>query len=82
MRIPPTSIRRHAIFKRHYRRAVKASPEFHSLEPSARWALLRAQVIADVTPGAATLLQTLDNREPRRDEVLAKLEEARQTFLR
>jgi len=82
MRTPPPTIRRHAIFKRHYRRAVAASPEFHNLEFSARWALLRAQVVADVTPSGVTLLQTLDSRESRRDEVLTKLEEARQTYAR
>jgi hypothetical protein len=74
---PPVSLRRHAILKQHYRRAVAATPGFQTLAPSARWALLRAEVQADPNSGPSGLLDVLDSREPRRDDVLAALEEGR-----
>ena len=76
------SIRRHAILKNHYRRAVATTSHFHSLSLAGQWALLREQVEADATPAGTSLLDIMDNREPRRDEVLAALEESRQAFSR
>jgi hypothetical protein len=76
------SIRRHAILKNHYRRAVKATTAFHTLSMAGQWALLREQVEADPTPAGLSLLDVMDSREPRRDEVLAALEESRQLFSR
>jgi hypothetical protein len=70
-------VRRHAIFKHHYRRAVAATNDFHDMTPVARWALLRAQLVAEAATGVSQLVDVLDSREPRRDEVLAKLEEGR-----
>jgi hypothetical protein len=78
----PVSIRRHAILKRHYKRAVAAAPDFHSLSSTAQWALLRDQVQADITPAGPTLLEILDSRASRRDEVIAALEEGRQAHSR
>ena len=74
------AIRKHAILKRHYHRAVNATPQFHELDESARWAALRNQVAHDKTPRGATLLKIMDSREPRRQEVLTALEEARQAL--
>ena len=45
----PVAIRRHAILKRHYRRAVASTSNFHDLDQSRQWALLRDQVEADST---------------------------------
>jgi hypothetical protein len=78
----PVAIRKHAILKRHYRRAVKATPQFHQLDVVERWAMLRQQVEADATPTGATLLQIMDSRAGRRDEVLSALEDARQITIR
>jgi hypothetical protein len=78
----PVAIRKHAILKRHYSRAVKATPQFHQLDAIGRWAVLRQQVEADATPIGATLLKIMDSREGRRDEVLSALEDARQTTVR
>jgi hypothetical protein len=74
----PVSIRRHAILKRPYRRAVAATADYHQRSHVEQWALLRAQVQADTTPTGPGLLEILDRRAPRRDEVLAALEEGRQ----
>jgi len=82
MTAKPLGIRRHAILKHHYRRAVAATPDFHNLNTVSQWALLRAQVQADGTAAGSTLLGVMDSREPRRDEVLAALEEGRQTHPR
>ena len=71
------TIRRHAIFKREYRRAVAATADFHNMTPAAQWALLREEVMAGATDGQPGLLDMLDSRESRREEVLAGLEEAR-----
>ncbi len=71
------TIRRHAIFKREYRRVVAASADFHNMTPAAQWALLRGEVLAGTPEGGNALLDMLDSRESRRDEVLAGLEEAR-----
>lgn len=76
------SIRRHAILKNHYRRAVAATSGFHSLSLAGQWDRLRAEVEADATPTGLSLLDVLNSREPRRDEVLAALEDARQNRLR
>ena len=74
----PTKIRRHAILKRHYRRAVSKTTDFQTLPAAGQWAALRDQVQLD-SPGARSpLLDILDSREPRRDEVLAALELGRQ----
>jgi hypothetical protein len=70
-------IRRHAIFKRQYRRVVHAVPDFHTMPPETQWSLLRAQVFAEAITGRSALLQTLDQRATRRDEVLAGLEAGR-----
>ena len=71
----PVTIRKHAILKHHYRRAVAATPQFHQLDPINQWAVLRKQVEDDVTPIGATLLKIMDNRQERRDEVLTSLAE-------
>jgi hypothetical protein len=76
------TIRRHAIFKREYRRAVAATADFHTMTPAAQWALLREEVLAGAADGQSSLLDMLDSREPRRDEVLAGLEEGRIARLR
>jgi hypothetical protein len=74
----PVAHRRHAIFKHHYRRAVDATPGFHELDLSAQWQLLRDQVQVDPAPHTRELLTIMDRREPRRQEVIAALEQARQ----
>jgi len=79
---PRIVIRRHAILKRHYRRAVKATPGFHELNAVGQWANLREQVKADTSPTGEKLLGIMDSRESRRDEVLAALEEGRQAHQR
>jgi hypothetical protein len=71
------AVRRHAIFKHPYRRAVAAADDFHNLTTAAQWALLRAQLAAEAASGAPSLVDVLDSRESRRDDVLAKLEHAR-----
>jgi len=72
-------VRRHAILKNPYRRTVKATPDFHNLDGKAQWAALRSQVIAEAgAAGESSLIDVMDSREPRRDEVLAALEEGRQ----
>jgi hypothetical protein len=73
----PITIRRHAIFKRQYRRVVASAENFHNLTPASQWALLRAEVVAEAPAGQSPLLAMLDGRADRRDEVLAGLEEAR-----
>jgi hypothetical protein len=73
----PVALRKHAILKHHYRRAVAATPDFQTLNSPGQWAVLRDQVKADPTSGASGLLDILDSRESRRDEVLAALEEGR-----
>jgi hypothetical protein len=78
----PVAIRRHAILKHQYRRAVRSTPDFHTMNAAAQWAVLRAEVLADTTPAGASLLEILNSREPRRDEVLAALEGAHQADLR
>jgi hypothetical protein len=72
-----TVVRRHAIFKQPYRRVVAAASDFHNLTAAAQWSLLRAQLVAEAATGASSLLDVLDSREARRDEVLARLEEGR-----
>lgn len=74
----PIGIRRHAIFKHPYRRTVASTPDFHNFNASSQWAALRAQIIADAAAGKPSLLEVMESREARRDEVLAALEEARQ----
>lgn len=74
----PLGIRRHAIFKNSYRRTVASTPDFHNFTASRQWAALRAQVIADTAAGKADLLEVMESREARRDEVLEALEDARQ----
>ena len=74
----PVAHRRHAILKHHYRRVVDATPGFHALDLSAQWQLLRNQVQIDPAPHGRELLTIMDRREPRRDEVIAALEQARQ----
>jgi hypothetical protein len=76
----PITIRRHAIFKRQYRRVVAAAENFHNLTPEGQWALLRAEVLAESPDGQSPLLAVLDGRADRRDEVLAGLEEARISY--
>ena len=73
----PGVIRRHAIFKRQYRRVVAAVTDFHNMTPQAQWSLLRAQVFAEAITGESALLETLDQRASRRDDVLAGLEAGR-----
>ena len=70
-------IRKHAIFKRHYRRAVAATPAFHQLDTDAQWAALRKQVDDDATLQGSALRVIMDERAPRRGQVLNALEEAR-----
>jgi hypothetical protein len=74
-------VRRHAIFKRQYRRVVAALADFHRLPSAAQWTLLRAQVVAETVTGESALLETFDKRASRRDEVLARLEDGRQRDL-
>jgi hypothetical protein len=78
----PIVIRKHAILKRHYRRAVRATPQFHELDAVSQWAVLRRQVEQDVTPTGARLLTIMDAREARREEVLKALEQARRDQIR
>lgn len=78
MQNPSIAVRRHAIFKHHYRRAVAAANDFHNMTPVAQWALLRAELVAEAALGASPLVDVLDSRASRRDEVLARLEEGRQ----
>ena len=52
------------------------------MNAAAQWASLRAEVLTDTTPAGASLLEILNSREPRRDEVLAALEGAHQADLR
>jgi hypothetical protein len=72
------AIRRHAIFKHQYRRVVANAADFHRMPLAAQWTLLRAQVVAESSGGQSPLVEMLDSRESRRDEVLAKLEDGRQ----
>lgn len=74
----PVALRRHAILKRHYRRAVAATPGFHDLDLAARWALLRDQIVVDRSPAGPRLLEIMNSREPRRAQVIEALEQARQ----
>ena len=74
----PVQIRRHAILKRHYRRAVASTPGFHDLELNVRWGLLRDQILADPSPDSPRLLEIFNSREPRCAEVISELEQARQ----
>ena len=74
----PVAHRRHAILKHHYRRVVAATPGFHDLDLTAQWQLLRNQVQVDPAPRPPQLLAIMDSREPRREEVIAALEQARQ----
>ncbi len=76
----PVAIRKHAFLKRHYRRAVDSTVDFHKLDAGHQWALLRTEVEADSTAGRDTLLALFDSRVARRDEVLTALEEGRQTY--
>ena len=78
----PVTLRKHAIFKHHYRRAAGSAADFHSLDAAARWALLRTQVEADRSSERGTLLAIFESRNSRRDEVLAALEEGRQTHVK
>ena len=78
----PVTIRKHAILKHQYRRAVALTPDFHNLSLNARWALLRDQVLLDSTPAGAKLLDIFNSREPRQAEVIAALEEGRQAYAR
>ena len=82
MSAKPVSIRRHAILKHQYRRAVRSTPDFHNLNAAGQWALLRAEVVSDTTPAGVSLLEILNSREPRREEVLAALEGAHQADIR
>ena len=75
-------LRKHAIFKHHYRRAVATTPEFHQLDADAQWAALRKQVDEDATLQGSALRAILDERTPRRSQVLSALEEARTSTLR
>lgn len=70
-------VRRHAIFKNQYRRVVAAADGFHGLTPADQWALLRAQLVSEAAAGEPSLLDVLDSRESRRDDVLAGLEDGR-----
>ena len=74
-----TTIHRHAIFKREYRRVVARTVDFHNLTASEQWALLRGEVLAHAPEDDSALLAILDSREPRRDQVLAGLEDARRS---
>jgi hypothetical protein len=69
-------LRKHAIFKNHYRRAVATTPEFHQLDTDAQWAALRKQVEDDTTMQGTALRAILDQRAERRGQVLNALEEA------
>jgi hypothetical protein len=75
-------IRKHAILKRQYRRAVAATPDFHQRDGIGQWAVLRAEVERDLSPEGVKLLGIMDSREQRREEVLASLEDARQAAAR
>jgi hypothetical protein len=77
MQSRPIEVRRHAIFKHQYRRAVAAANDFHNMTPVAQWAVLRAQLVAEAATGTSSLLDVLDSRESRRDDVLARLEDGR-----
>jgi hypothetical protein len=70
-------VRRHAIFKHQYPRAVAAANDFHNMTPAVQWAMLRAQLVAEAATGTSSLLDVFDSRESRRDDVLAKLENGR-----
>jgi len=72
----PVAIRKHAFLKRHYRRAVNGTPQFHQLDSIGQWAVLRKEVQGDETPSGLTMLKIMDSREARRDEVLRALEQA------
>ena len=74
-------IRRHAIFKRQYRRVVDAISDFHNLNTAAQWHLLRAQVVAEAVTGESGRLEILDRRASRRDQVLTSLEQGRRSDL-
>jgi hypothetical protein len=74
----PVGLRRHAIFKHTYRRTVASTPDFHNLDGNSQWAALRGQVQAEAAAGESSLLEIMDSRAGRRDEVLAALEEGRQ----
>jgi hypothetical protein len=78
----PVVIRKHAILKHHYRRAVRDTPQFHELDAVSQWAVLRRHVENDVTPTGARLLTVMDAREARREEVLNALEQARRDRIR
>jgi hypothetical protein len=69
-------IRKHAILKQHYRRAVEATPRFHELDANKQWAVLRKHVEEDRSAVAATLLKIMDNSHERDDEVLSELKAA------
>ena len=73
----PVAIRRHAILKQQYRRAVALTPDFQDLDLGRQWALLRDQVLVDSTPAGARLLDIFNSRQPRQAQVIAALEEAR-----
>ena len=77
----PVQLRKHAIFKHHYRRAVATTPEFHQLDMDAQWAALRKQVDDDATPQGSALRAILEERAPRRGQVLTALEEAHSNSL-
>jgi hypothetical protein len=78
----PVSLRKHAILKHHYRRAVASTADFHSLSLGARWLLLRDQILMDSTPAGSKMLDIFNSREPRQAEVIAALEEGRQEHMR
>lgn len=78
----PRWIHHHAVLKHPYRRIVAATPDFHDLDGTRQWAALRDQVVADAAGGRKSLLDVMDRRASRRDEVLAALEEGRQTSLK
>ena len=78
----PVPIRKHAIFKHHYRRVVAATPQFHQLDTNAQWAVLRTHIDGDATAKGATLRAIMDDRSARRAEVLSALEEARRNSIR
>ena len=78
----PATLRKHAILKRHYRRVVAATPDFQTMNATTQWAALRNEVKADPASGPSGLLDILDSREPRHQEVLAALEEGRIATLR
>lgn len=78
----PVSIRRHAIFKHQYRRALQSTPEFRLLKPADQWAVLRGVVQSDASAAGRSLLDVINSREARRDEVLAALELAHDADVR